>query len=125
MVDVARRVRDTRGKSSRGCLVTLLVFTAVAYFGVGIGAQQVRYTRMRDYMKAQARFAVNLDDDLIRRRIRGKAEELGLPASARRISIRRRGRPREIVIRTTWPDTLVFPFYQKIIERKPEVHERL
>ncbi|HEX9729784.1 MAG TPA: hypothetical protein VGA37_14900 [Gemmatimonadales bacterium] len=108
-----------------GCLFGLLVVAAVAYWGADIGSKQIRYVRMRDSMKEQARFATNLDDAVIRRRLRATAESLNLPVEAQRITIRRRSRPREVVISTSWQDTLSLPFYQYILPRSPEVRERL
>jgi hypothetical protein len=67
---------------------------------------------MKDEMRVQARFAANLTDEDIRRRLRTKATELQLPSEAQRIEIRRRGRPREVVLTVSWPDTIGLPFYR-------------
>jgi hypothetical protein len=117
---------NRRGKGHYGCLLTLLLMAVGGYYGVQAGTVWLRYYQMKDEMQVQANFAPNLEDAAIRRRLKGKAEELGLPADAQRINIRRRSRPREIIISTTWQDTLDFrPFPVKVITLQPEVKARL
>jgi hypothetical protein len=118
-------VTGRAGKMRWGCLVSLALVAIAIYFGIPIGRTFFQYYQMKDEMKVQANFAVNIDDDTIRRRLRAKAEELGLPIEAGRVSIRRRSRPREVVISTTWPDTLVFPLYRLPVTFKPEVRAGL
>ena len=68
--------------------------------------------QMIEEMKAQAGFAPSIDDAAIQRRIHRKIEDLGLPNHARvNLRIRRTMRPREIVISTKYPVTIVLPFY--------------
>ncbi len=114
-----------RGKRRLGCLITLLLLTASGYYGVEVGTAYLKYYRMVDEMNVQARFAPNLDDGMIRRRLRRKATELQLPPDAQKITIRRRSRPREIIIRISWLDTLDLPFTLYIKEFTIEVRESL
>jgi len=125
VVGGSRLVRNDRGKTKMGCLLVLVLLGAAVYYGVAPAQSQIRYVQMKDYMDTQARFATSLDDDVIRRRLRDKGTELQLPSDARRITIRRRGRPREIIISTTWQDTLSLPFWQLIVTRKPEARSAL
>ena len=125
MVGRSPRVRNDGGKTKMGCLLVLVLLGASVYYGIAPTQSQIRYVQMKDYMRTQARFATNLDDDVIRRRLRDKSTELHLPTDAHRISIRRRGRPREIIISTTWQDTLPLPFRQLIVTRKPEARSAL
>jgi hypothetical protein len=118
---VARRAAGQAGKVRVGCLVTLALLAGIIYYGVGAGQGYLRYYRMKDEMGVQARFARNLGDDEIRSRLRAAATELGLPRDAQRFTIRRRGRPREIVISTTWPDTIVLLLYRLPVTYRPEV----
>ena len=70
--------------------------------------------QLMEEMKAQAGFAPSIDDGAIQRRLYRKIEDLELPSHARvNLRIRRTMRPREIVIRTNYPVTLVFPFYTR------------
>ncbi len=114
-----------RKKGRMGCLLTLLILAAGSYYGVEVGQSYVRYLRMLDEMKVQARFAPNLENDVILRRLRAKVDALELPREAKRFTIRRRSRPREIVITTTWQDTLNLPFVIKIVTRTPEAKASL
>jgi hypothetical protein len=118
-------VTGQAGKIRWGCVVSLLLVAAAVYYGIPIGKTYIQYYAMKDEMKAQANFAVNIDDDAIRRRLRAKADELELPSEARRITIRRRSRPREVVISTSWPDTLNLLFYRMPVTFKPEVRAGL
>lgn len=116
---VAGRLRGRTGKLPVGFLVTLAVVAAGVYYAIRPARGYVKYYMMKDEMRVQVRFASNQTDDDIRRRLRTKAGELGLPASAQRISIRRRGRPREITVTTSWPDTIFLPFYAIPITYRP------
>jgi len=109
---VTARIRGRAGKVAVKFLVTLAVLAAAVYYGIGAVGSYVRYYQMKDETRVQARFASNLTDDAIRRRLRTKATELQLPSEAQRITIRRRARPREIVVTVSWPDTVVLPFYR-------------
>jgi hypothetical protein len=108
-----------------GCLFSVLVLVAAVYFGLPIAGSYVRYYRMEDEMQTQARFAPSIDDNAIRRRLLQKIDELGLPDQARRLRIRRITRPREIIISTSWQETIILPFYTLIHTFAPEVRERL
>ncbi len=112
--------RNRSGGSKKGCLFTLLLLALVSYYGVGIGGHYVRYFRLLDEMRTQARLAVNVDNATIQRRLLGKIEELDLPSEARRLSIRRTARPRQIVIRTSYPVSFELPFYVHVHTFNPE-----
>ena len=119
------RALDRQGKMNFGCLFTLLILGAVAYYGAGAGASYLKYWQMLDEMKSQARFAPNMEDPVIRRRLVTKAQELELPTEATRFVIRRLARPREIVITTRWQDTINLPFYAWVITFQPEARALL
>lgn len=116
---------DARGRSRLGCLLMLLLGAVVGYSGVEIGTSYIRYWRMKDAMQSEARFAPNISDEVIRRRLTRKAQELGLPADAQRFRIRRFARPREIVITTSWQDTLALLVVSRPITRRPEARAQL
>lgn len=117
--------RNRRGKVSTGCLLSLLLFVAAGYYGVGIGSTYLKYWQLLDEMRSQARLAPGLNDDVIRRRLVTRAEELDLPAQARRFTIRRLARSREIVIRTSWQERLEVPFYAFVVTLSPEARAQL
>ncbi len=117
---------DERGATRTGCLFFVLVVVALAYFGIPIGGMYFRYYRMENEMQSQARFAVNISDGTIRRRLYQTIDDLGLPLEARgRLRISRTSRPREIVITTSWEETIVLPFYTRVQRFAPEVRERI
>ena len=117
---------DERGATRTGCLFLVLLLVAVVYFGIPIGGMYVRYYRMENEMQTQARFAPSIDDGTIRRRLQQTIDQLALPLEAhRRLRIRRTGRPREIVISTSWEETIILPFYTRVQRFDLEVRERM
>jgi hypothetical protein len=71
-----------RGASTTGCLVSLLIFVAVLYYGVNIGEVYFRYYRLLDEMKTQSRLAAALDNGTIQRRIQAAILDIGVPEEA-------------------------------------------
>jgi hypothetical protein len=108
-----------------GCLFTLLLVATGLYYGVNIGGVYLRYYRLVDEMRTQARVAPSIDDGTIRRRLLRKVDQLNLPPEARTFTVQRTQRPREIRISTTYQDTLVLPFYKYAITLTPEARQPL
>lgn len=82
-------VTRRRGASTLGCLIMLLIVSAVGYFGFNAGEVYFRYYRFEDAMKQEARFANHNADDVIVRRLRSFADSLDLPEGAQHIGIKR------------------------------------
>ncbi len=120
-----RRVLGKRGVTRTGCLFSILLLMAVTYFGLPIAGMYIRYYRMKNEMQTQARFAPSIDDGAIRRRLLQTIDNLGLPPEARRLRIRRINRPREIIISTSWQETITLPFYTRLQRFQPQVRERM
>jgi hypothetical protein len=120
-----RRIANRRGKIKLGCLLTLAMLAAAVYLTIANVRTYIDYWAMKDEMRVQAQFANNLDDASIRRRLRAKADELQLPAEARRITIRRRTRPREIVIATEWQVSIKLLVTSVPLTFSPEVRQQL
>lgn len=118
-------VRGRAGRVKIGCLLTLVVAAAAAYYSMDGIRVYFRYWQLKDEMRSVARLAPGLDDATIHRRLRAKAETLDLPSSAHRFTIRRLARPREIRITTSYDDTVKLPFYQHTFHFKPEVRAPL
>lgn len=125
MVKLRRRSGfNRRGVTRVGCLVWVLIGVVVAYTVVEAAEVYLPYWQIRDTMKTQAEFAPSITDDVIRRRILDRMDELGLPdAAARTLVIRRR--QREITISTTYQAILELPFVTRIITLRPEVRQTL
>ena len=107
-----------RGTSRLGCLVWLLVFVAVCYFGVNTGKHYFHYYQFKDLMTQEARFAAQRTDDAIRRRLQAFADTLGLPPAARNVFIRRVNN--RIFIYCDYYDYLEVPGYVKEVHFRPE-----
>ena len=114
-----------RGSSTAGCIVSLLLFAAVLYYGASIGQLYWRQYQLLDEMRTQARLGPTLHDPVIRRRLVTKAEELGLPADARKFRITRSGTPRQIIIETEYSDSLDLPLLHRAFLFKPRAEEPL
>jgi hypothetical protein len=127
MVSLLRwpRALGRRGASSTGCLVSLLVFVAVLYYGVNIGEVYFRYYRLLDEIQTQAQLAAALDDGTIRRRIQATAQDIGLPDQAQNIKIIRRGSPREITIETEYSETVHLPLFTHAFTFHPKATQPL
>lgn len=107
---VATFWRNRRGTSTRGCLISLLVLVIVLYYGINLGEPWYRYVQIRDEMNSQARLAPSLTNGVIRRRLRAKADDLGLPEEARDFRVRRSAETRRITITTEYQETVDLPF---------------
>lgn len=116
---------DRRGSSTRGCLVSLLVFVAALYYGVNIGEPFYRYYQYRDTMRSAARFAPTLSDDVLVRRILEKAVELELPPAAHRVTIQRFEARRRIIIFAEYEESVDLPFFNHTFVFRPRAEESL
>jgi hypothetical protein len=122
---VTERARRRWGRLPVGFLVTLAAVGLAIYIGIAPARGYLRYSRMKEAMQAQARVASGATDDEIRHRLRATAIELGLPAEAQRVTIQRRGRPREITVSARWTDTVVVLFYPFPITYRPQARAPL
>lgn len=121
---VRRKGWSRRGASTLGCLASLILFAGTLYYGSEVGRIYYRYFGLVDTMKVQARFARNQTDQVIRRNLLGRIDELGIPAEARRLVIRRSGPPNQILIRTEYHESLKLPFRTTQITLRPKVETR-
>ena len=123
---VTRGGRGRRGASSTGCLVSLLLFVALLYYGVNIGEVWFRYYRFLDEVKSQARLAAGLDDGTIRRRLQAAVQEIGLPDSVgNKLSIRRTFSPREIKIESWYSEDVHLPLFNHTFKFNPRATQPL
>ena len=121
---VTRR-RAVRGSSTLGCLLSLILFVAVLYYGANIGELYWRQYQLLDEMRTQARLGPTLPDPVIRRRLVTKAEELALPPDAKKFKITRRGVPRLIIIETEYTDSVNLLLLHRTFVFKPRAEEPL
>ena len=116
--------RSRPGRSSLGCLVLLLVLTAVGYFGVNVGEAYWRFYQFQDAMKQEARFAARRTDDAIALRLRAKADSLGLPEQAVK-HLRVRRNTRIIRITSEYFETIELPLVVRELHFEPRVEASL
>ena len=108
-----------RGASKLGCLFTVLVVTAIAYFAFGSGEVVLRYYRFRDAMEQEARFARHYTDDDIKKRLRSLADSLGLPPEAGQVRVRRSAT--RITISAAYDETVELPMFVRVVRLNPTV----
>jgi len=115
-------VTPRRGRSRLGCLVSLLLVSAVAYFAFNIGEVYLRFLRLKDAMEQEARFAHNRNDEAIRLRLAAVADSLGLPDDAGRMVIRREST--RIIISTSYSEHVELPMFVREFRFAPQVVRR-
>ena len=84
-------MRARVGRSTLGCLTTLLIVVVIAYFGVNVGQAYLDYYSLRDSMQQRANFGGRMSDAQIRRALVAKVDSLGLPEEAADFRIIRDG----------------------------------
>ena len=119
-----RRGLGRAGKSRFGCLLWLVIFGAVIYYGIDIGGVYLAYYQMVDAIHTQAHFANNLDDAAIRRRLVSTAKDLKLPDAAHQVTIRRSIPAKRIEISMQWTEQLELPFFRLPVTFHPVVREQ-
>lgn len=82
-------VKRRPGRSSLGCLFSLLLFSAIVYFGVKIGEVYWRAYEFEDAMKQEVRFAAQITNERMLVHLRAIADSLELPEQAQNIVITR------------------------------------
>jgi hypothetical protein len=95
------------GKTHLGCIFTILVLAAAGFAAKNVGEVYFRYYRIRDYAKEQVEFATVLTDDVIRRRLVGMSDSLGVDIGPGAWRIQRTWSPKEIVIEAQYEDSIV------------------
>jgi hypothetical protein len=122
---VVTRRPSRRGSGTLGCLVWVVGFAAVCFYGFHIGQVYFKYFRLQDAMRSQARLAPSLTDDVIRRRLYDESNLILDPARPLRFHIRRTDRPRRIVIETQYTDSVKVPLLHHTFTFKPRAEESL
>lgn len=116
---------NRRGGSTMGCLAWLAITGAVLYYGSKIGGHYWNFYQLQDEMRSQARLAPGLNDQVIRRRVLDKADELNIMLKPRDVKITRGGRPPHITIETEYSDSVSLPLFKKVFVFSPKAEEPL
>lgn len=107
-----------RGTSSLGCLFSLLVVSAVIYFGANVVEAFWRYYQFKDEMTQTVKFDPHASNDQILAHLRNFADSLGLPEDAGAISILRNGKT--IAIESDYDETVELPMMVRELHFHPE-----
>ena len=111
------------GRSTLGCLFSLLIAVAVGYFGVNAGESYWRFYQFQDDMRQEVNFARQRTNEQIIARLRASADSLGLPDDAKIISIRRS--ENGIAVEASYDDRVEMPMYVKEIHYRAHAEGRL
>lgn len=115
-----------RGAGAIGCLTTLAIIGVMIYLAVQFGRPWFRYQQFHDEMKSAARYAVTLPDSVIRARLTSRADSLGLPKEAKRLTVRRRRSPAAIEIFSEYTEIVKLPILKPFqLKFKPRAEEPL
>ena len=115
--------RGRRGASMLGCLVSIVLFLGVLYYGSHIGGVYWRYYQMLDDMRQQAQRADQVTDDAIEAHLTAQADSiLGQTPDFR---VKRGGRPSRITIQTEYTETVVLPGFNHTFMLRPHAEEPL
>ena len=112
-----------RGRSTLGCLLVLLVVTAIGYFGVNIGEVYARYYRFQDAMHQEVRFARSRTDADIKRRLQAFADSVGLPTEAGQVSVKRS--ERSISVWSEYDERVELPLFVRDFHFAPSAEGEL
>ena len=109
---------NRRGGTKLGCLATLLFVGAIGYFGVTIGRHFLHNYQFKDAMEQEAHFAASHSDSVILGHLRSLVDSLGLPGSAKNISLRRANNV--IFMYTHYYVVIEFPGFVREIHFAPQ-----
>jgi hypothetical protein len=118
---VTWRLRDRGGRSSFGCLLTLLIFVGALYYALPFGEVYFRYYRLLDAMRFQASLARSVDDQTISHNLSGTADSL--LGQTPRFIITRRGNPVRTTIQAEYSERVERPFFQRTVKLHPRVDD--
>ena len=110
-------VRQRAGRSSLGCLVTLLVLAAIVYFGVNVGEVYFRFYQFQDAMRQEVRFAAHNSDDVMLRHLQAQVDSLGLPEAAGEVTLQRDGR--HIEMESDYYEHIELPLFVREVHFNP------
>lgn len=96
----------------------IALVVAVVWVGFKVAEPYFKYWQLKDTMDQAARFAQNLTDADIRRRVVAEVRQLDLPQEAERVYIRREPN-QKITIWLQYTVTLHLPRYERKLTFKP------
>jgi hypothetical protein len=108
-----------RGASKMGCLFSILIVVAIAYFGIDFGKAYWANAEFKDEMKQEIKYHSDQADDQIRAHMKLVADSLGLPDSAGVVTVTRDPPTRTIAIDAQYDVTVKIPGYERVLHFAP------
>ena len=105
------------GRSSVGCLFMLLVLAAAVYVAVNLGEVYWRFYEFQDAMRQDVRFAAQISDERIKKRLAALADSLGLPPEAAEVEVTRT--KYSISLKADYTERVEFPLIKRTIRFTP------
>jgi hypothetical protein len=112
-------LRDERGEGRLGTLFGVVVLAVFIYLGVKIVPLLINVYEFRDSIEEQARFAAlpRHDDDVVKKSILRKAQELALPVGSKDVIVNRSSTRIDIQVKYTLPiETPVYTYNWQLDE---------
>ena len=106
-----------RGRSSLGCLFSLLILAAALYFGINVGEVYWRSYEFEDAMRQEVRFAKQIPDERIKKRLAALADSLGLPEAAGDVQVTRDANT--ISVSAEYSERVELPLFARSIRFTP------
>lgn len=105
------------GATRFGCLLTLLIISAVMYFGINAGEVYWRYLQYKEAMSQEVRFRSFLPNSRIKENLALIADSLGLPEDAGVVTVTRRdGR---VTVEAHYEEFIELPGWRKEVHFEP------
>lgn len=115
-----------RGGSTFGCLFTVALLAAGLYVFLLFARPWFRNAQFEEEMRNVGKFASTTPDSLIRVRLRARADSLGLPRNAKRLTIKRTAPDGIITISSKYEVTVTVPLLgPKVLTFEPKAVEQL
>jgi hypothetical protein len=115
---------NRHGRGLLGCLFPIVLLVGFIYVGIQFGRPWFAYRQFQDEMRSVAKMSETLTDSAMTHRIQSRADSLGLPPEAKRLSIRRLPDPARLEIRSQYEQTVKLPLLgPKVITFKPNAVE--
>lgn len=106
-----------RGGTRMGCLLYLLIVSAILYFGVHAGEVYWRYLQYKDAMDQEVRFRGFLPDARIKAALQAVADSLGLPEDAGVVTVTRKaGR---VTVQAHYEEVIELPGFRREVHFEP------
>ncbi|HET7631284.1 MAG TPA: hypothetical protein VFK16_03100 [Gemmatimonadaceae bacterium] len=116
-------VTSRPGRSTVGCLLTLLVLVAAGYFSMNLGGAYWKYYQYQDAMRQELKFNGGQPDSVILAHLWTKADSLDLPPDARDIAVDRDPKERTIRLSAEYEVDIELPMFVRRFHFDPHAED--